>query len=333
MTDLAERVQTQLMEAIDRDQLVLPTLPEVALRVREAAEDPDVSIPLLVQEISNDAALSARLIKVVNSPLLRTRQEITDLAMAVNRMGISYTANLATGLAMAQMFQATSDVVDQKMRQVWARSLEVAGISHFLCRHYTKLKADQATLGGLVHQIGVLPILSYAEEHDELLRDPASLDLLGNRILEAWDFPLPLRRIPSEHLNFERNSETTDYADIIQVAMLQSLSGTDHPFTAMDWNSLPSFIKLGLSQSEGDEEDLSAEMEAAMQLLKKTELFALAESLGGVESLCGHPASMTHAAIPREERIKNGLLDSLIRLSVGVEDIEDLIADLDAALA
>ena len=275
MTDLAERVQTQLMEAIDRDQLVLPTLPEVALRVREAAEDPDISIPVLVQEISNDAALSARLIKVVNSPLLRTRQEITDLAMAVNRMGISYTANLATGLAMAQMFQATSDVVDQKMRQIWARSLEVAGISHVLCRHYTQLKPDQATLGGLVHQIGVLPILSYAEEHDELLRDPASLDLvidrlhpvLGNRILEAWDFPLPVRRIPSEHLDFERNSAATDYADIVQVAMLQSLSGTDHPFTAMDWNSLPSFAMLGLSQSEGDEEDLSAEMEAAMQLL------------------------------------------------------------------
>ena len=265
MTDLAERVQTQLMDAIDRDQLVLPTLPEVALRVREAAEDPDVSIPALVQEISNDAALSARLIKVVNSPLLRTRQEITDLSMAVNRMGITYTANLATGLAMAQMFQATSDVIDQKMRQVWARSLEVAGISHVLCRHYTRLKPDQATLGGLVHQIGVLPILSYAEEHDELLRDPASLDLvierlhplLGDRILEAWDFPL----------DFQRNSKATDYVDVIQVAMLQGLSGTDHPFTEMDWNSLPSFAKLGLSQSEGEDEDLSAEMEAAMQLL------------------------------------------------------------------
>lgn len=275
MTDLAERVQTQLMDAIDRDQLVLPTLPEVALRVREAAENPDVSIAALVQEISNDAALSARLIKVVNSPLLRTRQEITDLSMAVNRMGITYTANLATGLAMAQMFQATSDVIDQKMRQVWARSLEVAGISHVLCRHYTRLKPDQATLGGLVHQIGVLPILSYAEEHNELLRDPASLDLvierlhplLGNRILEAWDFPLPLRRIPSEHLDFQRNSAATDYVDIIQVAMLQGLSGTDHPFTEMDWNSLPSFAKLGLSQSEGEDEDLSAEMEAAMQLL------------------------------------------------------------------
>lgn len=70
----------------------------------------------------------------------------------------------------------------------------------------------------------------------------------------------------------------------------------------------------------------------AMEILKKVKLFALAESLGGVESLCGHPASMTHAAIPREERIKNGLADSLIRLSVGIEDAEDLIEDLKNAI-
>jgi cystathionine beta-lyase/cystathionine gamma-synthase len=66
--------------------------------------------------------------------------------------------------------------------------------------------------------------------------------------------------------------------------------------------------------------------------MKSTHLFSLAESLGGVESLIGHPATMTHGAIPREERIKNGLSDSLIRLSVGVEDIEDLIEDLRQAL-
>jgi len=71
----------------------------------------------------------------------------------------------------------------------------------------------------------------------------------------------------------------------------------------------------------------------AKKILRATKLFSLAESLGGVESLIGHPASMTHAAIPREERIKVGLTDSLIRLSVGVEDVEDLIADLDKALA
>lgn len=73
-------------------------------------------------------------------------------------------------------------------------------------------------------------------------------------------------------------------------------------------------------------------IEAARTLLSNTKLFSLAESLGGVESLINHPASMTHASIPREERIKNGLSDTLIRLSVGIEDAGDLIDDLNHAI-
>ncbi len=76
----------------------------------------------------------------------------------------------------------------------------------------------------------------------------------------------------------------------------------------------------------------SDSVESAMQFLKSTQLFSLAESLGGVESLVGHPATMTHASIPKEEREANGLKDSLIRLSVGIEHIDDLIADLQKAL-
>ncbi len=72
--------------------------------------------------------------------------------------------------------------------------------------------------------------------------------------------------------------------------------------------------------------------ETAFDVMKKLKLFSLAESLGGVESLVGHPASMTHASIPREQRLESGLTDSLIRLSVGIEDIEDLINDLEQAL-
>ena len=73
-------------------------------------------------------------------------------------------------------------------------------------------------------------------------------------------------------------------------------------------------------------------IEAATKVLTSTKLFSLAESLGGVESLINHPASMTHASIPREERIKNGLSDGLIRLSVGIEDADDLIEDLKQAI-
>jgi len=278
MSTLAEKVQQDLIKAIDNDDLVLPTLPEVALRVRDAAQDPEVSVHALSTVIGNDAALTARLIKVVNSPLLRIHTEITDLQMAINRLGISYTCNLAIGLAMEQMFQATSDVVDRKMREVWNKSSEIAGICHVLCRHYTRLKPDQATLAGLVHQIGVLPILTYAEDHNALLSDANSLNqvieqihpLIGEKILRTWEFPELIAEVPSHYLNFTRDSATVDYTDIVQVATLQSYLGSQHPFTQLDWSQIPAFAKLGLDPNVDmqADEDLSAAMDAAMGMLQ-----------------------------------------------------------------
>lgn len=278
MTSLAEKVQQELIQAIENDELVLPTLPEVALKVREAAEDPNVGIADLAKVIGNDAALTARIIKVVNSPLLRTSKEITDLQMAVGRLGINYTANLATGLAMEQMFQATSDVVDKKMREVWNKSTEIAGICHVLCKHYTRLLPDQATLAGLVSQIGILPILTYAEDHSELLADSISLNhvieaihpIIGDKILRTWDFPEPIACIPSQFLDFQRNSAKVDYVDIVQVAMLQSYLGSEHPYTKLDWSTIPAFAKLGLDPNVDmkEDEDLSDALEAAMSMLQ-----------------------------------------------------------------
>jgi HD-like signal output (HDOD) protein len=278
MSKLAEKVQQELIHAIENDELVLPTLPEVALRVREAAEDPGVGIPQISKVIGNDAALTARIIKVVNSPLLRSNKEITDLQMAVSRLGINYTCNLATGLAMEQIFQATSDVVDRKMREVWNKSTEIAGICHVLCRHYTRLMPDQATLAGLVHQIGVLPILTYAEEHNELLADSISLNhvieqihpIIGDKILRTWEFPEPIAIVPSQYLDFTRDSAKVDYVDIVQVATLQSYLGSEHPYTQLDWSQIPAFAKLGLDPNVDmqADEDLSAAMEAAMSMLQ-----------------------------------------------------------------
>ncbi len=78
--------------------------------------------------------------------------------------------------------------------------------------------------------------------------------------------------------------------------------------------------------------EFDLDLENTKQLISRFEIFTLAESLGGVESLVDHPASMTHASIPREERLKSGLSDGLVRLSVGIEDAEDLIDDLKTQL-
>lgn len=277
MNQVADKVRQELLTAIEQDKLVLPTLPEVALRVREVAEDPDASIDQLVSVIGNDAALAARIIKVANSPLLRASKEIVDLKMALMRLGMEYTCNMATGLAMEQMFQATSDMIDKRMRQIWSRSTEIAGICHVLCRHRTKLRPDEATLAGLVHRIGALPILTYAENHPELLSDSITLDnvietlhaQIGDKILEKWDFPPELRNVPSQHLQFDRDVATADYADIVTVAVLQSYMASDHELADVDYHTVKAFGRLGLDTDMSSEEgeDLSSNMEDAMALL------------------------------------------------------------------
>ena len=278
MDQVTATVRGEIIAAIESDQLVLPTLPEVALRVREVAEDPDASLDQLVGVIGNDAALTARIIKVANSPLLRASREIEDLKMALMRLGMEYTCNLATGLAMEQMFQATSDLVDKRLREVWGRSSEIAGICHVLCRHRTSLRPDQATLAGLVHQIGILPILTYAEEHASLLKDSITLDNviqslhpeIGDRILQHWDFPEELRHVPGRYLDFGRQAEAVDYADIVTVAVLQSHMGSDHSLAKVDYHQVTAFARLGLDPDMqfAEAEDLSDEMEAAMALLQ-----------------------------------------------------------------
>lgn len=145
---------------------------------------------------------------------------------------------------------------------------------------------------------------------------------------DCW---LVLRGIKTLHVRMDRHCENGEkLARFLQmhpkVAKVYWAGFEDHPNHAIAKKQMRGFggmISFSLKENT---------VEAANVILNNTRLFALAESLGGVESLIGHPASMTHGSIPREERIKNGLEDSLIRLSVGIEDADDLIDDLRQAL-
>lgn len=277
MSDIFSTVANDIIGAIESDRLILPTLPEVALRIREVAQDENASVSDLTAIVGSDSAMSARIIKICNSPLLRASQPVENLKMAINRLGMSYSADLAMGLAMEQMFQATSDIIDSRMRELWSRNTEIAGICNVLAQNYTRLSPGQATLAGLTHKIGALPILKFAEDNDHLLSDGFTLDevidklhpKLGEMILRAWDFTDELCEVPAQYLNFGRDSDRTDYVDVVTVAYLQSYAGTDHPCTNLDWSMIPAFSKLGLdpSQDQEEEEDLSANLQAALAML------------------------------------------------------------------
>lgn len=271
---LVKQIKQDIIHALENDDLVLPTLPEVALQVRDVAENVTSSISDLTKVLGRDAALSARMVKVANSPLIRASVPVSDLSTAVSRLGIDLTSNLAMGLAMEQMFQATSDIVDKHMRTCWSKSIEIAASCQVLARHFTDLQPDQALLAGLTHQIGKLPILSFAENNENLLNDAFALSKvlnvlhpsLGSYILKMWDFPEELISVPKNYLLFERDVTQVDYADLVQVATLQSYAGTEHPYTKLDWTQISSFDRLGL-----DPTTLIAEMEEVHEEITETQ--------------------------------------------------------------
>ena len=143
---------------------------------------------------------------------------------------------------------------------------------------------------------------------------------------------LVLRGIKTLHLRMERISQNAvKIAEFLQghpkVENVYYPGFANHPGHEIAKKQMRLFGGMVSFDMVGDS------YEAAEKMMTATQYFILAESLGGVESLIGHPASMTHASIPREERLKVGLRDSLVRLSVGVEDVDDLIGDLKNALA
>ncbi|UZD24317.1 cystathionine gamma-synthase [Algoriphagus halophytocola] len=167
---------------------------------------------------------------------------------------------------------------------------------------------------------------------DELAKKLVFIQNASGATPGPQDCFLVLRGIKTLHLRMERHSQNgkTIAAYLKNHPKVEKVywpGFEDHPNHAIaktqmrDFGGMISFTLVGNQQSD------------AVKVMENFRLFALAESLGGVESLCGHPASMTHASIPQEEREKVGLVDSLIRLSVGVEDAEDLKNDLANALS
>jgi cystathionine gamma-lyase len=150
-------------------------------------------------------------------------------------------------------------------------------------------------------------------------------------VLGPFDSFLALRGLKTLHLRMQRHCENAFaiarwLVDHPRIAKVHYPGLTDHPQHALARRQMNGFGGMVTMILKGG-------LDEARRFLERCRVFVCAESLGGVESLAEHPAIMTHASLPAEIRASLGISDSLVRLSVGVEDVEDLIADLDQALA
>jgi HD-like signal output (HDOD) protein len=254
MSAKAETLFDDLTEAVRTDKLILPTLPDVALKIRDAVESEKSTARDISDALAQDASLATRLLKVANSPLYRTRNPIEDLQMAVTRLGIRIVRDLVVGLAMKQIFQATSDALDVHSRKIWNKSVDAAAISRMMATLVPGINPEQALLAGLIHNIGALPVLVLAENDEELFHDEEALgrvsyELQGNvgeLILRHWEFDENMIEVVKQCHNFNYdNGEQAGFVDIVQVALLQG-NHIPREFEPENLADVPAFTRLGI---------------------------------------------------------------------------------------
>ena len=225
---------TILIDRINNDTLVLPTLPEIAVKVRQAADDPEVNLAKMADVISQDPALSARMIKVANSAFMGRSVKVNTLNQAVTRIGLRQIKNIATAMAMEQLFVSNNKLIRTYMDKAWQKTLKVACQAittmdfYLRVNKHTSLNKETITLASLVFNIGVLPILTEAERHPEVFANPSFLahaiqklaGKIGGAIMREWGFTDDFVEVAESWSNPNYKPEHVCYVDFIRVGAI-----------------------------------------------------------------------------------------------------------------
>lgn len=246
-----------LEQAREQHRLQLPSLPEVVSAIRDAVQDERKGIPHIARLLQMEPVLAARVLKVANSPLYHTGTTLTDIKLAVTRLGLTTTRNLVTCLAMHNLFTVKSFVMRERIKKLWQYSCKVAAIAQVLAKTQRGLSSDKALLAGLVHDIGVLPILVFADAYPDLYNRPEQINqtvqslraVLGVAILKNWGMDSDIIRVPEVIGDYSYDHPgPANYADLTLIAHFHSLFGEDRQDRPPPLLQVPAFGKLSISK-------------------------------------------------------------------------------------
>lgn len=224
-------LSTILVEKINNDTLVLPTLPAIALKVRKAADDPDINLNAMADVIGQDPSLGARMIKIANSAYMGRSVKVTSIGQAVTRIGLRQIKNISTALAMEQLFVSKNEIVTRYLQKEWVSTVDIVANSMAVLQLYIartkkrEMSLDTMTLAALVHNIGVLPVLTEAERHPEVFANTSFLDVaidklsgrVGASIMKEWGFGETFVNVSQHWKDLSFIPENVEYIDFVRV--------------------------------------------------------------------------------------------------------------------
>ena len=232
---LAEQQLLQIIEhKLAQDKLVLPTLPEVVLKVRQQADKPNVSLNSLAEIISCDAALAARVIKVANSAFMGFSIKVSSLNQAVTRIGLRQIRNIVIAMVLEQIFTSKQPTLQQQLAWQWQRNVQITSIAVACLAYYNNLSTDKTlsldvlTLAGLVHNIGALSLINELGQVQNALGEPRFLQhlstklapVISEKILISWQFTADIIYVAKNWRAVKPEPEQVGYTDFIRLAMI-----------------------------------------------------------------------------------------------------------------
>lgn len=253
----ANALRTILIDKLKKDELVLPTLPKIAMKVRDAVADPDSNLGDISVLIAQDAALSARLIRIANTAHYSRAVRVETLQAAVTRIGMRQIKNIVMALAMEQLFVSENELIANYLAKAWSRSTDVASYAmalfavHKQANKHTPLQLDVLSLAALLHNIGTLPILTEADGYPDVFASPEFLERaiadlhshIGVAIVKDWNFSSDLIESTKYYASPDYNTQEVSYLDFVRMAVvLQAFGGQSNNCQ----EQLATFIDKGL---------------------------------------------------------------------------------------
>lgn len=245
----------EIRHSFHHHEVDLPSLPEVALRVNAGIKQADHDIRKLAMEIQADPMIAARVIQVANSALYRSARPLDSVQDAISRIGVRALQVILMSVVLRNLFKPKTRLIHERARAFYAYSIRVGAVSHILARHLHGFDPEHAFLAGLLHAIGVMPILIVADERAELANDPHLLErviqelcgTVGELLLQQWDFAGDLQTIAREAQAWYRETDKADYCDLIQIAQLHCHLVGGKKIAAPSMTELPAFRRLQLA--------------------------------------------------------------------------------------
>jgi HD-like signal output (HDOD) protein len=243
-----------IASAFHHKEVDLPSLPEVAGRIYHALDDDSIPVEQVANVLQGDPAIAARVIQVANSALYGNNN-VTSVRDAVMRIGTRAARAIVMSVVVKNLYSPRGENIKKRMKRFYLHSIRVGAIAHALARHLNRFDPDMAFLCGLIHDIGVIPLLIQVDRRDEFNANPALLETVlkelshtaGAMLLEQWQFESTLITVSRESERWDREVEQADYCDLIQVAQLHCAMVGGMTLDAPPLNRLPAFQRLDMA--------------------------------------------------------------------------------------